>query len=172
MHISALPSAALLAVGLLAAAVAANTIPHPFGAAVTDMRIGGGLTAQPGQFPFIVSLRLFDNSHQCGGSILSERWILTAAHCVDLPAELMRVVVGAHHVTDDGHEHTISRIVVHEGYSIQTISHDIALIEVAEPIEFGERVQPVELEREPVGAGERATIAGWGNVYVSIERNS
>lgn len=44
-------------------------------------RIVGGHDAEPGQFPYQISLRN-RNSHTCGGSIIDEKWILTAAHCV------------------------------------------------------------------------------------------
>lgn len=45
-------------------------------------RIIGGENARPGQFPYQVSLQC-GNRHICGGSILNEKYILTAAHCVD-----------------------------------------------------------------------------------------
>lgn len=48
----------------------------------TKGRIVGGYTAEEGQFPYMASLRLPQNFHTCGGSILDEYWILTAAHCV------------------------------------------------------------------------------------------
>ncbi len=43
-------------------------------------RIVGGHTANPGQFPFIASLRTNSNFHFCGGSIISDRWVVSAAH--------------------------------------------------------------------------------------------
>lgn len=45
-----------------------------------DERIVGGYDAENGEFPYQVSLQT--KKHFCGGSILNEKWILTAAHCV------------------------------------------------------------------------------------------
>ncbi|TNN48417.1 Transmembrane protease serine 3 [Liparis tanakae] len=44
-------------------------------------RIVGGNSSEPGQFPWQVSLH-FGSEHLCGGSIITSRWVLTAAHCV------------------------------------------------------------------------------------------
>lgn len=45
-------------------------------------RIYGGEDALPGEFPHQVSLQVrFFNSHICGGSLITDQWILTAAHC-------------------------------------------------------------------------------------------
>ena len=43
-------------------------------------RITGGSTASRGQFPWQVALTI-DAAYFCGGSLISNRWVLTAAHC-------------------------------------------------------------------------------------------
>jgi secreted trypsin-like serine protease len=45
-----------------------------------DLRITNGYTADRGQFPWQAALYV-DGSSFCGGSLISDRWILTAAHC-------------------------------------------------------------------------------------------
>lgn len=45
-------------------------------------RVIGGSDAQEGQFPYQISLRV-GGSHVCGGTIISNKFVLTAAHCVE-----------------------------------------------------------------------------------------
>ena len=52
---------------------------------VPSPKIVGGSPAQPGQFPFVASLKIksfYSYIHFCGGAAISQEYILTAAHCV------------------------------------------------------------------------------------------
>ena len=61
-------------------------------------KIVGGEEATPNQFPWIVAL-FVDNAWFCGGALISENWVLTAAHCVD-GASYFDIIAGAHNVDD------------------------------------------------------------------------
>lgn len=71
----------------------------PLEANIVDDRVSGGKTARPGQFPYQVSIRDFRSyglnkyHHFCGGSILSERWVLTAAHCMALRVKQPKITL-------------------------------------------------------------------------------
>lgn len=145
-----------------------------FGLPLFEERVFGGQEAKPGQFPHQISLRLFRNNthrHICGGSIISDRFILTAAHCYPLMYPNVsdyRVIVGAHlNNGDDGHAYDVIRITPHEDYNDTSFIHDVALIEVNATIEFDERVAPIALHREFIGGDIQAIASGWGRTNVS-----
>ncbi|GJQ83332.1 hypothetical protein Trydic_g15640 [Trypoxylus dichotomus] len=46
-----------------------------------NQRVVGGYNATENQFPYQVSLR-YNGNHNCGGSIIGDKWVLTAGHCV------------------------------------------------------------------------------------------
>lgn len=138
---------------------------------VTENRLIGGQEARPGQFPHQISLHSIVFYHWCGGSILSNRFALTAAHCVYKGLrKVFVVVVGAHkkNSKEDGLRHEIDRFIWHEKYNRSSSKYDVGLIEVATPIVFNERVAPISVYKEYIGAGIEAVTCGWGQSYPSV----
>lgn len=100
------------------------------GGRTNDWRIVGGEPAAPGQFPFQVSLRNF-GSHSCGGSILNEKWVLTAAHCVAGSAsQNIQIVAGSTKLNSGGETYQIEKITTHEKYDPRKLKNDIAVLKV------------------------------------------
>lgn len=140
-----------------------------------NSRILGGRLAFPGQFPHQIAIRVNmtgEFMHMCGGSIITDRYIVTAAHCfLDEFPELYRyrIVVGAHNISGDGEVHTIANRIVHRDYDKKRIIHDIALAQTEHTIVFNERVRPIAISRETIESDNWAVTSGWG--YTDVRSN-
>jgi len=129
----------------------------------TGLRIVGGSFAIPNSWPWQVSL--FSGSFFCGGSIINNQWILTAAHCQVSTTNLI-IRTGDHDIstsTDGETSHRASRWISHPSYNGNTLVNDIALIRLNAPITFSNRASPVCLPggRRPV-VGQLGVVTGWG----------
>ena len=148
----------------------------------TASRIYGGRPSKAGSRPFQVSLMLAARAkaapkqraryHLCGGSIIANRWILTAAHCVvhlktkrvRAPEELL-VLTGSLNLLK-GDLRTISKIIVHGDYNKgRFLNNDIALLRLEKSISKSSGpVAAIALEKTPgqVNAST-AIVSGWGS---------
>ncbi|XP_017861595.1 PREDICTED: serine proteases 1/2-like [Drosophila arizonae] len=141
-------------------------------AAPMEGRITNGDVARVGQFPYQVglSIAIGDSAAWCGGSVISKRWILTAAHCTD-SADSVTVYVGATKIKEEEPgQHRIhvekSGIIVHEHWDPDLVVNDISLIKLPAELEFNDRVRAVTLPKKDgrysTYADELAIASGWG----------
>ncbi|XP_067886544.1 transmembrane protease serine 11C-like isoform X2 [Heterodontus francisci] len=130
-------------------------------------RIIGGTDSVNGEWPWQVSLHI--RSHVCGASIISDRWLVSAAHCFQntfANPSIWKAYMGSVSV-GRGTSRTIRRIHIHPNYSIPIkFNNDIAVLELSSPLTFNDFIQPVCLpsSRKVFSAGRSCTITGWGTL--------
>lgn len=112
----------------------------------------------------MVSLRE-NGEHVCGGAILDEINILTTARCIrDLDISTLTIKVGNNSLNAQTEEYPVSKLIPHEDYDHTKASNDIAIIKVANPIEFREgAVQPVTLRQTNIDDLVWVILSGWGH---------
>ena len=109
----------------------------------------------------------------CGGSVLSSKTILTAAHCTAYHDESFQVLVGEHDLTkEDGQQRVeVCSIEQHQDYSHP--DHDLSILTLCSPLQMSRSVSPVCLPPFPPSSytGVVATVSGWGwRDYSDISR--
>lgn len=143
-------------------------------------RIVHGIETSIEEFPHQVSLRLVTTSkHFCGGAILSDMWIATAAQCTQgskSSPENIFVIVGATNITQKNIHYDLEKVVNHPNFNWAKRQNDIALLKTDRPMLLSDRfVFPIDLPTFKTdyyienGIGlTYVTLSGWGSVYVYI----
>ncbi len=158
----------LILSGLLVATTAKAELPAAEMNLNWDPQIVGGVEASEGEFPFIVSLRSY-YGHFCGGSLVKENWVLTAAHCTS-GGGIDSVRIGMLKQSDLSKSETfkVKKVIVHPQYDRSTIDYDYALVQ----LDGASKYQPVELNKRNFQIPDSdesilATTAGWGTIRES-----
>ncbi|XP_073459872.1 chymotrypsin-like elastase family member 2A [Aquarana catesbeiana] len=144
----------------------------------TLARVVNGEEVVPHSWPWQVSLQYIYYGdgywyHTCGGTLLNENWVLTAAHCIS-SYNTYRVMLGKHDFSQwESGQKTISvvKLINHPNWDPNWLSggHDISLLKLAEPVEFSDTIQPICLPA-PGRILEQNTgcyVTGWGNLQTN-----
>lgn len=146
-----------------------------------QLQIVGGKAIKIEQAPWQVALFRYNEQEQristqfCGGTIIDEYWIISAAHCLKgVEAEQIRVVASTSTLTgaaNEGQIMEVAEIIVHEKYEEDPINNDIALIRLQNPINLStpkaKSVPMITKNDENNGLtnpGISGLISGWGTL--------
>uniref|UniRef100_A0A8D9F2W7 Serine protease nudel n=1 Tax=Cacopsylla melanoneura TaxID=428564 RepID=A0A8D9F2W7_9HEMI len=137
---------------------------------LTSGRVVGGKKSQPGAWPWLIALYR-DGFFHCGGVILDESWVMTAAHCVDgFEKHYFEVYAGMlrrFSFSPSEQVRPVSRIVMHSMFKRVEMINDLALLQLATPLRYNRYVRPICLpdvteQTEPFST---CTAVGWGAVF-------
>ncbi|XP_045177308.2 chymotrypsin-like protease CTRL-1 [Mercenaria mercenaria] len=145
-------------------------------------KIVGGSFSIPAHWPWQASIQYFGTDgywhHFCGGSLVNNIWVVTAAHCVcKLEDYIIRVVLGDYRLSTrtNNREQMIdpSRIWIHGYYNESSLYFDIAVVKLANSAKHTTYVQHVEIASpnlDTFSENDICYITGWGNIIGTTDR--
>ncbi|XP_062549587.1 transmembrane protease serine 9-like isoform X2 [Armigeres subalbatus] len=192
-------AAVIFAIGFLLRAIAfaaaddppsCDLLFSPVRCGVPKLQLSGGALPSRaaetirGEFPWQAALYQEEDgnfSYACGGSLISDRFVLTAAHCVINPNNGFKLAVGRLKVTLGAHELGVEdecvqnvrvrKIFVYPEYNMDHFKHDLALVELYGRVVFTNRVLPICVDmsdHENDGFyRQHGKVPGWG--YTEID---
>ncbi|XP_006178431.1 coagulation factor XI isoform X1 [Camelus ferus] len=134
-------------------------------------RIVGGTESVHGEWPWQITLHITSPTqrHLCGGSIIGNQWILTAAHCfneVESP-KVLRVysgILNQSEIKEDTSFFGVQEIIIHDHYEMAESGYDIALLKLETTMNYTDFQRPICLPSK----GDRNVmytdcwVTGWG----------
>ncbi|CAH0723837.1 unnamed protein product, partial [Brenthis ino] len=131
-----------------------------------EPRVVGGTESQVNAFPWIARL-IYMNSFGCGASLINDRYVISAAHCVKgFMWFMFRVKFGEHNrceVQRMPETRYLVKMYVHN-FTLTELTNDISLLQLNEPMDYSYAIRPVCLPKDSQNlyVGSTATVAGWG----------
>ncbi|XP_060807573.1 trypsin CFT-1 [Amyelois transitella] len=154
------------------------TIQNPVPAAATNRIVGGSETTIQ-QYPFAIQL-LVNSQLQCGGSLLTLRHVLTAAHCFYdgnnnlIAPSVFSVRAGSTRLSSGGSVVRLSMYIVHPSYNPFTYDNDIAVIVLRSRLRASTSLNIVGVPMQGYAVPDNSTVVhvGWGRTHPAIQAPS
>ncbi|XP_017777359.1 PREDICTED: serine protease snake-like [Nicrophorus vespilloides] len=124
-------------------------------------RVIGGIQAAENEFPHMVSLHYEDNEAQCAGSLISNKYILTAASCISRYYPKF-AKLGTVDLDSKTEQMKIARMIRNPNFKPLSWYDNIGLIELEKPVEFSDSIRPACLNTEDSDVKHTFTATGWG----------
>ncbi|ETN62925.1 serine protease [Anopheles darlingi] len=131
-------------------------------------RIVGGQATGVNEFPWMARLSYF-NRFYCGGMLINDRYVLTAAHCVKgFMWFMIKVTFGEHNRCDDSVRPETRFVLraIAQKFSFLNFDNDIALLRLNDRVPITDFIRPICLPSDPSNAyvGTNGTATGWGTL--------
>ncbi|XP_059045499.1 chymotrypsin-2-like [Achroia grisella] len=162
----------MLLIGSLAAPKPEQDMSIFFDQVDPTARIVGGTVANPSRHRHMVALSNggLVRTFVCGGSLISGRTVLTAAHCIaavfsgGVLSSNVRVILGTMHWNLGGTMYTVERNVTHTNYVSSTIKNDIGLLITTVDVQLSDEVVLLPLNYDFQAGDVQSRVAGWGRI--------
>ncbi|XP_018939566.2 granzyme B(G,H)-like [Cyprinus carpio] len=151
----------------------ASLLPHLTFTARVNVGIVNGSEAKPHSRPYMVSVQSKEH-HICGGFLISDRFVMTAAHCRN-NSPIVTVVLGAHDLkkSENSVRFTVHSYHQHPNYTNKSFHDDILLLKLEKNVKLNDNIKWISIPAEEgdIEAGSVCSIAGWGSLITNGTRS-
>lgn len=142
---------------------------------VLQRRVYNGQEAKENEFPYMVNV--LPPSVRCGGVLLSNRYVLTAAHCLMdvVLGQNITLVLGGRNYYADGPNTVVfkadMKFWIHENFSMPSAANDVAIIQLPRPVDLSEQIKPIEMSTDKEIDEERREVVAITMGYGATQKS-